>query len=107
MKNMNMKKIEITEHARQRLMERMPEINIKQYNQIVQCARYKGKTEYDLRKENPIFANALLKRFRRDNSTEIRVYKDHVFVFFGNNRHARTLKTVVNIPPHILALQNT
>ena len=107
MNHINMKKIEITEHARQRLMERLPEVNVNQYSQVVQYARYKGKTEYDLKKENPKFASALLRRFRKDNSTEIRVYKNCVFIFFGTKHHARRLKTVVNIPQHILALQST
>jgi hypothetical protein len=99
-----MKKIEITEHARQRLMERMPEVHSSQYTQVVQYARYKGKTEDQLKKENPAFAKALMKRFYKDNSTVIRVYRNHVFVFFGSSGHSRKLKTVVDIPKHILSL---
>lgn len=104
MGHIKMKKIEITEHARQRLMERMPEVDSSQYAQVVQCARYKGKTASQLKKENPQFAKALMKRFYKDNSTEIRVYRNHVFIFFGSHGHSRRLKTVVDIPKHILSL---
>ena len=107
MKNINMKKIEITAHARQRLSERMPDIQPRDYERMVQSARYKGKTKYDLLKDNPKFAQEVFKRFRKNNSTEVRVYKDHVFIFCGNKGHSRTLRTVVNIPQYILALQNT
>ena len=79
-----MKKIEITAHARQRLSERMPEIQPRDYDKVVQSARYKGKTKHDLLKENPKFAQAVFKRFQKNHSTEVRVYKDHVFIFCGN-----------------------
>ena len=104
---LQMKKIEITAHARQRLSERMPEIQSRDYERVVQSARYRGKTKYDLQKENPEFAQAVFRRFSKNNSTEIRVYRDHVFIFCGNKGHSRTLRTVVNIPQYILALQNT
>ena len=107
MQHIQMKKIEITAHAKQRLLERMPEINPKDYDRVVQSARYKGKTRHDLFKENPKFAHEVFKRFHKNNSTEVRVYKDRVFVFCGNKGHSRTLRTVVNIPQYILALQNT
>ena len=107
MKHMQMKKIEITAHARQRLLERMPEIQPRDYERVVQSARYNGKTKHDLLKENPKFAQEVFKRFRKNNSTEVRVYKNHVFIFCGNKGHSRTLRTVVDIPQYILALQNT
>ena len=44
MKHMQMKKIEITVHAKQRLSERMPAINPRDYDRIVQLARYRGLT---------------------------------------------------------------
>ena len=107
MTHINRKKIEITNHARQRLSERMPEIQPRDYEKVVQSARYNGKTKHDLLKENPRFAQEVFKRFHKNNSTEVRVYKDHVFIFCGNKGHSRTLRTVVNIPQYILALQNT
>lgn len=103
---LQMKKIEITAHAKQRLAERMPEIQPRDYERMVQAARYKGLTRYELFKENPKFAQEVFKRFRKNNSTEVRVYKDHVFIFCGNKGHSRTLRTVVDIPQYILALQN-
>lgn len=106
MTQVTMKKIDITMHARQRLSERMPEIQPKDYDKVAQIARYKGKTEHDLYRENPVFAKAVFQRFRQNNSTEVRVYKDRVFIFCGNKGHSRTLRTVVNIPQYILNLQN-
>ena len=107
MKHIQMKKIEITAHAKQRLSERMPDLNFKDYDRIVQLARYKGLTEYELSKDNPKFAREVFKRFSCNKSTEIRVYKDHVFIFCGNKGHSRTLRTIVDIPQYILDLQNT
>lgn len=91
------KKIEITAHAKQRLVERMPELKPNNYNAVVSAARYKGETQNSLRKNNPRLAEYISKRFYNDNSTEIRLYKNCVFVFCGNRGHSRTLKTVVNI----------
>ena len=107
MQNIKMKKIEITAHAKQRLLERMPEIQPRDYERVAQSARYKGKTKYDLLKENPKFAQEVFRRFHKNNSTEVRVYKNRVFIFCGNKGHSRTLRTVVNIPQYILELQNT
>ena len=102
-KKMEYGKIKITKHARQRLQERMPEINSSNYAQVVQTARYKGETEGSLRKTNPKFAKYISQRFYGNKSTEIRVYKNHVFVFFGSKGHSRVLKTVVDIPEKQLA----
>lgn len=107
MTHVKRKKIEITAHAKQRLSERMPEIQPRDYNRVVQLARYNGKTKHELYLENPAFAKAVFQRFRQNNSTEVRVYKDCVFIFCGNKGHSRTLRTVVNIPRYILNLQNT
>jgi hypothetical protein len=107
MKQMQMRKIEITTHAKQRLSERMPEINPRDYERMVQSARYRGLTEHELFKESPKFAKEVFKRFHKNNSTEVRFYKDHIFIFCGNKGHSRTLRTVVDVPEYILALQNT
>ena len=102
-KEMEYGKIRITKHARQRLQERMPEIDSSNYAQVVQAARYKGETEGSLKKTNPKFAKYISQRFYGNKSTEIRVYKNHVFVFFGSKGHSRVLKTVVDIPEKQLA----
>ena len=106
MTHINRKKIEITTHAKQRLSERMPNIQPRDYERVVQSARYCGKTQNDLLKESPKFAKEVFKRFGKNKSTEIRVYKDCVFIFCGNKGHSRTLRTVINIPQYILQLQN-
>ena len=107
MTQMVRKNIEITAHAKQRLAERMPEIQPKDYGRVAKAARYDGLTKYELLKENPKFAREVFQRFHQNNSTEVRVYKDHVFIFCGNKGHSRTLRTVVDIPQYILNLQNT
>ena len=107
MQHSQKRKIEITAHAKQRLSERMPDVQPRDYERMAQSARYNGKTKQDLLRENPKFARAVFSRFGKSNSTVIRVYKDHVFIFCGNKGHSRTLRTVVNIPQYILNLQNT
>lgn len=98
-------KIEITAHAKQRLAERMPNIHPKNYYGIVKAARYNGDTENFLRENNPQFAQYIFSRFHgnKSRSTEIRVYKNCVFIFVGNHGHSRTLRTVVDIPQRQLA----
>lgn len=90
-------KIEITYHAKQRLAERMPNIHPSNYYEMVCAARYKGENKNTLWKINPRLAQYICQRFYGNHSTEIRVYKDHVFVFCGNRGHSRTLRTVVDI----------
>ena len=63
MQRVIMKKIEITEHARQRLIERMPEVKEEQHAKLVKNARYYGKTACIIAKESPEFAKALFKLF--------------------------------------------
>lgn len=96
-------KVEITTHAKQRLAERMPNIHPSNYYDMVRAARYKGESKSSLWKTNPRLAQYICQRFYSNHSTEVRVYKDHVFVFAGNHGHSRTLKTVVNIHEKVLA----
>lgn len=99
-----MHKIEITTHAKQRLKERMPTIHPKNYYGIVRAARYQGLTECFLRANHPQLAQYIFSRFHgnQSQSTEIRVYKNYVFIFCGNHGHSRTLRTVVDIPQQYL-----
>lgn len=89
-------KIEITYHAKQRLAERVPDIHPSNYSQFVMSARYNG-SPISYFYDKPEILNYLKKYFRSDNSTQLRVYRDCVFVFKGNKGKARTLVTVVNI----------
>ena len=89
-------KIEITYHAKQRLAERVPDIHPSNYTQFVMSARYNGAPIGDFN-NNPEMLEYLYKYFRSDNSTQLRVYRDCVFVFRGNKGKARTLVTVVKM----------
>jgi hypothetical protein len=90
--------ITITSHAKQRLSERLPQIPKSQWEQLAYNARYKGLTDNQLQTTNEIDSNTkswVFNTFKKDNSTQLRLYKDTVFVFSGNSHHCRTLVTVV------------
>ena len=94
-------KITITAHARQRLQERAPQINSRDYLAFVGAARYCGYTRDYLRRNHPEIEQYVYSRYGMNNSTEIRVYKGYVFIFCGNSHKARTLRTVVSLPERL------
>lgn len=101
-------RITITEHAKQRLRERAPQINKNNYSSFVNAARYRGYTRDYLKGRYPDVEKYINERYSANNSTEIRVYKGYVFVFCGNSHKARTLRTVVNLPESMFVLlENT
>ncbi len=87
--------ITITSHAKQRLSERLPQVPKTQWEQLVYNARYKGLTDNQINGETK---NWVSTTFKKDNSTQLRFYKNSVFIFSGNTHHCRTLVTVVNCP---------
>ena len=94
---MQRSKISITQHAKQRLAERVPEIRSCDYNSFVCSARYNGESIAELRWSNPRMANYISSNFDWGNSTKIKFYRNCVFVFSGNSHKAHTLVTVVNL----------
>ena len=94
---MQRRKISITQHAKQRLAERVPEIRACDYNSFVSSARYNGKSIAELKDSNPRMADYISSNFGWDNSTKIKFYRNCAFVFSGNSHKARTLVTVVNL----------
>ena len=72
-------KIVISRHARERLAQRLPQVNPKQYNLIVSNARYLGKVPATL----PVEVSTYINRITKSDSSILRVYKDNVFVFRG------------------------
>jgi hypothetical protein len=86
--------ITITRHAQQRIIERAPHIPQKQHLDFSYNARYKGIPDNHFCGE---FKNWLACAYRQNNSTQIRVYKNYVFVFSGNNHKSRTLVTVIPV----------
>lgn len=97
-------RITITEHAKQRLRERAPQIKKNDYTSFVNAARYRGYTRDYLRSHYPEIEKYVYRRYGLNNSTEIRVYKGYVFIFCGNSHKARTLRTVVNLPADMFVL---
>ena len=88
------KKVKITFHARERLKERCKEFNSIDYINIATSARYRGsKVEELSKKERAWLKHHFNLRYR---SSQIRIYKDVIFIFAGN--HSRTLITVYKMP---------
>lgn len=73
------KRIVISKHARERLAQRLPQVNPNQYNLIVSNARYLGTTPSKLSAEVSTYIN----RITKSKSSILRLYKDNVFVFRG------------------------
>ena len=90
-------KIQITEHAKKRLSQRVKDVRSCDYNGFVNTARYSGMTLYDLSINKPQIASYIRKKFKTYNSSQIRFYQGCVFLFSGNKGKAHTLVTVVNL----------
>ena len=91
-------KIHITDHARQRLQERVPDIARGNVQQFVSAARYKG---IDLARSEEVphrrLFYALCHRAvnRNRHHTRYMLYHGMVFVFQGSCNNRRTLVTVL------------
>lgn len=86
----------LSHHARRRLSERFPEINKKQYRQLATAARYKGLTAAQLEQSNSNIAE-YISTLLKYNSSQIRVYKDIIFIFRGQSTNAHVLVTVFGL----------
>ena len=96
-KNHNTGKITITEHAMDRLIQRVQNCDkYRSWKDLVKSARYKGDTIFTM----PEWAykycieHNILRRL--DNSSQVRYYDGFFFIFRGQKGHARTLVTVIN-----------
>ena len=92
----NGKQIKITQHAKLRLRERVPEVHPNNYKAFVKSARYTGYTMAMLTEKNPKMAKYVKTHFKEYRSYVLRVKSNNVFVFGGD--HDRTLITVMKIP---------
>lgn len=97
MKNQNTGKIIITEHAMDRLIQRVQNCDkYRSWKDLVKRARYRGDTIFTM----PQWAykycieHNILRRL--DNSSQVRYYDGFFFIFRGQKGHARTLVTVIN-----------
>lgn len=93
--------VNISAHARQRLKERFPEIEEKDYARICKKARYEGLLP-TMPEVHPLISKFVSSHYHGNNSTQVRIYNNGVFIFCGVHGHARTLRTVVKIPQSIL-----
>lgn len=91
-------KIVITEHAMERLIERVRTCdNYRSWKHMVKTARYEGVPLQLMSDEQYSYCekHGLLKRF--NNSTQIRYLDGFFFIFRGSKGHARTLVTVISM----------
>lgn len=100
-KQIKEKRIIISDHAKQRLEERVPWIESHNYKSFVRAARYNGMGEAQIYKQNPEFGRWFSAHYLKNQvNKEVKLYKDLVFVFHNpsKGRGARILKTVMDVP---------
>ena len=91
-------KIIITEHAMERLIERVRTCNnYRSWKHMVKTARYEGTPLQFMSDEQYAYCekHGLLKRL--NNSAQIRYLDGFFFIFRGSKGHARTLVTVISM----------
>jgi hypothetical protein len=96
-KNHNTGKIIITEHAMDRLIQRVQNYDkYRSWKELVKRARYEGDTIFTMPEcaYKYCVEHNILRRL--DNSSQVRYYDGFFFIFRGQKGHARTLVTVIN-----------
>ena len=88
-------KVLISKHARERFKERFPELNPKAFQGIASKARYVGHQDINFEGK---FRSYLDSVTHKDNSKQIRVSNNKIFVFGGCDGHCRTLITLYPVP---------
>ena len=88
--------VEITQHAMQRLQERVVTYNgYRSWQHMVRTARYEGRNEFMMtNSEYEWFTNNI---HHLSNSSQVRLLDGFAFIFKGNKGHARTLITVIQV----------
>ena len=90
------KSITITNHAMKRLKERVKTFgDHKSWQDPVKDARYNGTTYVTMTQEQYDYIWEHFDQNKHDKSMMIRFFEGFFYVFRGNNRHARTLVTVI------------
>ena len=88
--------VQITEHAMQRLQERVVSFDgFRSWQHLVKTARYEGRTEQNMTAEEYAWCETHLHKLTR--SAQIRILNGYLFLFMGNKGHARTLVTVMQV----------
>lgn len=93
-----MKKIIITDHARQRIEERLGITSEKELEEVVQKAYYFGYTYKEV--SRPLQKYMWKRYVQHRKKGYIKLYQDHLFVFKYN-----ILVTVIGIPSYIRTLE--
>lgn len=88
--------IEITEHAKKRLVERVGTYEgFRTWKQLVKHVRYHGTPLYKMSVDEYNYIMMHLDKRKFTNSMKIRLYRGFFYIFRGNAGHARTLITVI------------
>lgn len=95
------RKVKLTSHAKQRMEERLPHIQKRDYEKFVQGARYKGLSVDDPKLDDKI-RRFVSSHYRTNNSGQMIVYRGYIFIFCGDGHHARTLRTVNKLPEWVM-----
>lgn len=89
-------KVEITEHAMERLLERVKSHGgYRSWQHMVKEARYNGKPVSLMTDEE--YRQCLKQVKHMCNSSQVRLLDGFFFIFRGNKGHARTLVTVFEL----------
>lgn len=90
------KRITITAHAMKRLRERVKSYEgYRNWEHMASTARYEGKGSTSMTDEELEWCEANMKNIGQ--SCKVRLLNGFVFLFMGNNGHARTLVTVLSM----------
>ena len=90
------KPIKITEHAKQRLEERVgSHKGYKDWQHLVKTARYSGINETYMTDEERNWCKKHIHNC--PTRSQIRILNGFAFIFMGNKGHARTLVTVISM----------
>ena len=94
--NKTRRRVILTEHAKQRLKERVGSYRgYRDWQELAQCVRYSGKAEHEFSDEESLWVKQRIRGLYK--SSQIRMLNGFAFLFSGNKGHARTLVTVIKI----------
>ena len=94
--NPQRKTIEITNHAMQRLKERVvTHDGFKSWQHMVKTARYEGRSEVNM--TDVEYEWCITHITHLYCSSQVRIMNGFAFLFMGNKGHARTLVTLIAV----------
>ena len=88
--------VEITNHAMQRLEERVKSFaGYRSWQNLVNTARYEGRGEQNMTDDEYEWYCTHITHLHR--SSQVRMLGGFAYIFMGNKGHARTLVTVISV----------